>query len=81
MAVTGTDDDADATKCTGDPEADAGKGEVTVILANEAALIKKITNAIVVTLLATLIPSQGNRVSRYKVSGQNLFVLISEEST
>jgi hypothetical protein len=57
MAVMGTDDDADATKCTGDPEADAGKGEVTVTLANDTAAIKKIANTIVHAHLTTLIPS------------------------
>jgi hypothetical protein len=57
MAVMRTDDDADATKWTGDPEADAGKGEVTVTSANETAVIKKIANTIVDAHLATLVSS------------------------
>jgi hypothetical protein len=57
MAVMGTDDDADATKWTGDPEVEAGRGEVTVILANETAVIKTLANTIADAHLATLIPS------------------------
>jgi hypothetical protein len=63
----GTDDDADATKCTGDPEADAGKGEVTVTLATETAVIKKTADTIADTHLTTLIPSCSFKVCRYKV--------------
>ncbi len=70
MAVTGLDDDADATKCTGDPEADAGRGEVTLTSANEAAVITKITNTLAVTFLTTLLPPLG-----CKVCGQSFFVL------
>jgi hypothetical protein len=38
IAVTGNDDDAEATKWTGDPETDPGVGELTVTPANEAAV-------------------------------------------
>jgi hypothetical protein len=48
MAVMGDDDDADATKCTGDPDADAGRGAFTVTLANETAAMEKTTHAILV---------------------------------
>jgi hypothetical protein len=40
MPVMGSDDDAEATKCTGDPVADAGSGEVTVTPAHDVAARK-----------------------------------------
>jgi hypothetical protein len=36
IAVTGKDDDAEATKWTGDAEVEPGAGELTVTPANEA---------------------------------------------
>jgi len=70
MAVIGLEDDADATKCTGDPEADAGSGELTLTLANETAAITKITNTIAVARLATIVPPK-IRFFRFLVYGQN----------
>jgi len=37
IAITGDEDDAEATKWTGDPEAEPGAGEVTATPAHDAA--------------------------------------------
>jgi hypothetical protein len=46
IAVTGSDDSADAMKWTGDPETEAGNGDVTVMPAHEAAARARIAPVI-----------------------------------
>jgi hypothetical protein len=46
IAVTGNVEEAEATKWTGDPETDAGNGELTVTPAHEAVARDRIPSEI-----------------------------------